>query len=196
MIGPPGTGQFIERLIDAFSFDIRVRNRPGRGRESLVPAVEEIEGDWHEAGDGWRLSAFRVEHQPVDQAFAFRLDSDTGSLVISGDTRECENVVRHARGVDALVHEVYSRRGIAAQADRALDPIAKLRLARIAGFHTPSDRVGHVAARAVVKALVLTHLIFGAGGTPEDIAADASASYDGPVSVGSDLQSVVIPAAT
>ena len=65
-------------------------------------------------------------------------------------------------------------------------------MARIASFHTPSDRVGHVAERAGARALVLTHLIFGLGGTPEDIAADAAAAYDGPVAVGRDLQRFLV----
>lgn len=194
VVGPPGTARFVERPVEAFEYDVRVRSRPGRGPESLVPRVEEVEEGWTGAGDGWRLGAFRVDHQPVDQAFGFRLDGDEGVLVLSGDTCECENVVRRARGADLLVHEVYSRCGLAAQAARAPDPVAQARLARISTFHTPSDRVGHVADPAGAKALVLTHLIFGAGGTPEDVAADAAAAYAGPVTVGHDLQSFAVGA--
>ena len=195
LIGPPGTARFVERLMDAFSYDISVRvQTEGHRRESLVPEVEEVEEGWYESSDGWRLSAFRVDHHPVDQAFGFRFEGDTGTLVISGDTCECENVVHYARGADVLVHEVYSRRGLAAQTDLAPSPAARERLTRIASYHTPSDRVGHVAARAGVKALVLTHLIFGIGGTPENIATDAKLAYDGPVTVGNDLQSVSVPA--
>jgi ribonuclease Z len=193
VVGPPGTARFIERLMDAFSYDISVRTKVehnGLGR--LVPEVEEIEEDWHETGAGWRLSAFRVDHHPVDQAFGFRLDGDAGSLVISGDTCECDNVVRHAEGAEVLLHEVYSRQGMATRFDRATDPLARARLAGIMSYHTPSDRVGHIASRAGAKSLVLSHLVLGTGGTPEDIAADASAAYDGPVMVGSDLQSISI----
>ena len=192
VVGPPGTAQFLERLVAAFEYDIRVRSRPGRGRESLVPRVEEIEEDWRDTGDGWRLTAFRVEHQPVDQAFGFRLDDDTGSLVLSGDTRECANVIRHAAGADLLVHEVYSRRGLEAQLAGVRDPQARARLARIVSFHTPSNRVGAVATQAQVKQVVLTHLIFGAGGAPEDIAQDVGTAFAGPVTVGSDLQSFAV----
>jgi ribonuclease Z len=54
------------------------------------------------------LKAFRVEHEPVDQAFGYRLDADSASVALSGDTRYSENLVRHARNVDLLIHEVYS----------------------------------------------------------------------------------------
>ena len=113
IVGPPGTREFIAGLMQAFSYDIKVRTMGERRREGLVPSVvEEMEEGWTVGNPNWRLSAFRVEHQPVDQAFGFRLDSDDGSIVISGDTRRSENLIRHSRGVDLLLHEVYWAEGM------------------------------------------------------------------------------------
>ena len=54
------------------SYDVRVRTGEILRKENLVPEVVEIEEGWNVAGKDWQLSAFRVEHQPVDEAFGFR----------------------------------------------------------------------------------------------------------------------------
>ena len=38
--------------------------------------------------------------------FGYRVDYGGRSVVLSGDTRVSENLVRHAQGADVLVHEV------------------------------------------------------------------------------------------
>jgi ribonuclease Z len=116
VIGPPGTRAFIDGLMQAFSYDIRVRTMGERRREGLVPGViQEIEEGWATEAADWRLRAFRVEHEPVDEAFGFRLDTSDGSVAFSGDTKKSENLIRNAQDVDLLVHEVYGRRGAEAQ---------------------------------------------------------------------------------
>jgi len=156
-------------------------------RESLVPRVEEIEEEWSDEGDGWRLTGFRVDHEPVDQAFGFRLDADAGSIVISGDTRPSENLIRHALGADLLVHEVYWRRG--AQALRALitDADELARRNTVDGYHTHSEDVGVIAQRAEVRHLILSHILF-RGGTAADLQADIEPRYQGTLTVGNDLR--------
>ena len=56
--------------------------------------------------DRVRVSATLVEHAPVWPAFAYRFDTDDGSIVFSGDTGRSENLVKLAKGADILVHEV------------------------------------------------------------------------------------------
>jgi ribonuclease Z len=175
--------------MEAFAYDIRVRTSGEvLSRSALVPEVAEVEeGSTFREAD-WTLQAFRVEHEPVDQAFGYRIDADSASLAISGDTRYCENLVRHARDVDVLIHEVYSRVGMARGRENATTPEARSRVDAIAGYHTPADDTGKAASHAHVKHLVLSHVILGAGGSPEDILHDAAATYAGQVTVGSDLQ--------
>jgi ribonuclease Z len=190
--GPPGTAGFIERLMHAFEYDIAVRLKGERlRREWLVPEVEEIEEGWSTGGDGWRLTGFRVDHAPVDEAFGFRLDADAGSVVISGDTRPSDNLVRHAQGVDLLVHEVYWHRGAEALRATITDPDQIARRATIDGYHTHSEEVGPIAARAEAKHLILSHILF-RGGTAADLRADIEPSYRGRLVVGEDLQTFTI----
>jgi ribonuclease Z len=190
--GPPGTRTFVERLLQAFEYDARVRQQGERlRREWLVPSIEEIEEGWRAEGDGWRLTGFRVEHEPVDEAFGFRMDTDRGSIAISGDTRPSENLIRHAQGVDLLVHEVYWRRGAEALRQRTTDPDELARRDTIAGYHTHSEELGPVAARAEARHLVLSHILF-RGGTAADLTADIEPSYRGTITAGEDLQSFAV----
>ena len=190
--GPPGTAQFLGRLLHAFEYDIAVRLAGERlKREWLVPAVEEIEEGWTAVGDGWRLTGFRVDHAPVDEAFGFRLDADGGAAVISGDTRPSENLVRHAQGADLLVHEVYWKRGADAMRARIADPDQVARRRTIDAYHTHSEEIGPIAARAEAKHLILSHILF-RGGTPADLRADIEPRYRGRLTVGEDLQTFAV----
>lgn len=57
-------------------------------------------------GGHWEITAARVEHvQPYLDSLAYRVDSDEGSIVFSGDTRPCESLTNLARGADLLVME-------------------------------------------------------------------------------------------
>ncbi|HLZ71836.1 MAG TPA: MBL fold metallo-hydrolase [Dehalococcoidia bacterium] len=185
--GPPGTAALLEHLLAAFSYDIAVRMQGERlRRDWLVPPVAEIDEGWQEERDAGRLTAFRVNHEPVDEAFGFRLDADGAAVVVSGDTRPSENLVRHAQGADLLVHEVYWGRGAARLREGAADADALARRRTIDWYHTSSEDVGQVAARAEARQLVLSHLLL-RGGTPADVLADLAPHYPRPAVVGEDL---------
>jgi ribonuclease Z len=194
LVGPPGTAAMVRHLMDAFAYDIAVREQgEGSHREELVPLVVEVAEGWASEGDGWRLQSFRVDHAPVDEAFGFRVDTDAGSVVISGDTRYSENLIRHAQGTDLLVHEVYSRHGMEQRRLATRHDARQHRLGQtIASYHTPSDQVGKVAALAEAKHLVLSHLVWGMGGGVADITADASRDFPGRLTLGADLDAFAV----
>lgn len=187
VFGPPGTAEFVQRLFHAFERDIAFRIQTElQGWDELAPACTDIAAGWRCQGRDWQISAFAVDHEPVAPAFGFRVDAGSRAIVVSGDTRPSENLVRHARGVDLLVHEVYWKAGALARRQHAADPIALARMLNIDGYHTDSEAVGRVAAEADVKALALSHILFRGGG-PDDLLADVRAGYRGPASVGADL---------
>jgi ribonuclease Z len=183
--GPPGTQHFIDHLIEAMSYDIRVRVGPVLKLENLVPRVVEIEEDWAVEGRDWRLSAFRVEHQPVDQAFGFRVDQDSASVVISGDTKESDNLASHSKDADILVHEVFWAQGLRDAAAAAPDAEERARFELLNTYHTSSTEVGKVAAKANARHLVLSHII---RPRPDaDFSADIQPDYAGKLTVAEDL---------
>jgi len=188
--GPPGTADFIRYLLLAYDYDIRVRSaggEPGMQRHRLEPRVEELEEGSAFETNGLRMSAFRVEHDPCDQAFGYRIEDGSSALVISGDTSYSENLVRHAQDADLLVHEVYWSRGF----ERTLSSPETLesrknRVRFVQNYHTGSDELGRIASKTNARQLIMSHLIM-AGARPADLLADVESTYKGKTTVGEDL---------
>src|SRR5919198_1767397 len=108
--GPPGTRSMAKHLLEAFAFDVHIRQAPpdplpAKGVE--IDAEEIAQGEIY--NDGFvRVSAFLVDHGTVKPAFGYRVDSARHSVVISGDTKFCQNLVDFAKGTDCLIHTAWS----------------------------------------------------------------------------------------
>ena len=110
------------------------------------------------------------------------------SVVISGGTRYCENVIRHAEGTDLLLHEVAS----APDDIKSLPPIK-----RILDHHTSPAEAGRVFAQARPRLAAFTHLALlpdpkGVRPSVDDVVAETRTTYDGPLVVGEDLMRFVV----
>ena len=108
--GPQGTSSMAKHLAQAFAFDIRIRQDapdplPAKGVE--IDAKEIEQGEIYNDGST-RVSAFLVDHGTVKPAFGYRVDSTGHSVVISGDTKFCQNLVDFAKGTDCLIHAAWS----------------------------------------------------------------------------------------
>jgi ribonuclease Z len=108
--GPAGTSSMVKHLARAFAFDSRIRQAapdplPAKGVE--IDAKEIEQGETYNDGLA-RVSAFLVDHGTVKPAFGYRIDSADHSVVISGDTKFCQNLVDFARGADCLIHAAWS----------------------------------------------------------------------------------------
>ena len=96
-----------------------------------------------------------VDHPPVVPSFAYRFDTADRSIVISGDTKPSEQLVRLARGADILVHEALYPECV----DRLVAgvPNAPALKQSIVSHHISAE--GGIAAAAGVKTFVLSHLV-------------------------------------
>ncbi len=99
-----------KHLAQAFAFDTRIRQAapdplPAAGVE--VDPKEVAQGEIYNDGST-RVSAFLVDHGAVKPAFGYRVDSAGHSVVISGDTKFCQNLVDFAKGTDCLIHAAWS----------------------------------------------------------------------------------------
>jgi len=189
VVVPEGPGaRYARRCMDLWADDIAVRQEH-TGRSS-APAVSvtafEPSGEpqvvWER--DGVTVSAVMVRHQPVEPAVAYRVDTPDGSVVISGDTRVCEEVEQLATGADVLVHEV--------ALVHALDGTA---WEVLFDYHADSTLLGGLAKRAGVKTLMLTHFapfpndLFPVQRFVDDVRAGG---FDGELVAGDDLSSVTL----
>jgi ribonuclease Z len=150
--GPAGTTQMMQGLKTAYQWDIKTRiaEYPGADSGTVVKARDIEEGIVYEDG-GVRITAFRVNHSDIiDSALGYRLDYKGRSVLISGDTRYSENLIRYAKGVDVLIHEVIAIR----EEVMATSPLAR----KITNFHTTPEDAGKVFALANPRLAVFTHV--------------------------------------
>jgi ribonuclease Z len=112
--------------------------------------------------DGIRVSAFRVEHEPVVPAVGYRFDYRGRSLVISGDTKKSESLLAQARGVDLVVHEALSPPLVAILHDAA-ESAGNANLAKvmtdIPDYHTTPVQAAEIAQAAGARHLLLYHVV-------------------------------------
>ena len=183
--GPRGLQRMTNHLLAAFSEDIEIRTN---GLEHEVPGgyrvnVQEIRAGIVYEKNGVRVTAIAVPHGTWKQAFGYRIDTPDRSIVISGDARPSEALVKAAQGVDVLIHEVYSAAGLKPE-DR---PGGKDWPQYCREFHTSDVELGVLAARIQPKFLILDHTIrFGA--SDEDLLSGIRrGGYAGKAVVGKDL---------
>jgi ribonuclease Z len=111
---------------------------------------------------GLKVTAIRVSHDPVKDAYGYRIDYKGRSVAISGDTSFDPRLARAAKCVDVLLHEALdpSVVGImeAAAKRRGARPVAKV-LADIPVYHTSPVDAARIAALADAGMLVYYHTI-------------------------------------
>lgn len=111
---------------------------------------------------GVKVTAFRVDHDPVVPAVGYRFDYKGRSVVISGDTAKSMNLENVAKGADLLLHEALQPRLVAkmtaALEKRSLENTAKI-TRDIIDYHASPEDAAQSAARAGVRELVFTHIV-------------------------------------
>ena len=95
----------------AYAADVRIRIADQKlPAEGVAVIAEEFSSDGvvYER-NGVRVTAFEVDHgAEIKPAYGYRIDYRGRSVLISGDTRFSENLIRNGKGVDLLVHAVAS----------------------------------------------------------------------------------------
>jgi ribonuclease Z len=181
--GPAGTAEMVARLRDAYKFDLHIRveddeANPEGGRLIATDIEERVVL----SRNGVTVKAFFVDHSPVKPALGYRIDYRGHSVVLSGDTRKSENLIRHAKSVDVLIHEV-------AASDK--DDLVKSSLSRsILAHHTTATEAAAIFREAAPKLAVYSHIVLRGVATTDDVLRDTRRTYDGKVIMGSDLMTI------
>ena len=109
MIGPVGAKSLMANLESAYALDIKIRLEDEKlPPEGIATVVEEFEKDGVVYDkDGVKVIAFTVDHgAAIKPAVGYRIEYKGRAVVISGDTRYDQNVIKYGTGVDLLIHEV------------------------------------------------------------------------------------------
>ncbi len=196
VFGPQPLARISEQLIGddgAFGLDIESRVSHPASKDVYVsrggvlprlkprPVVREvIPGDVIE-GDGWRVIVGEACHfQPFLDCLAYRLESEEGVLVYSGDNGGVQDsMIELARDCDILIHMCHFATG--------MEPSKAYRQA--SGSHMD---IAETAQRAKVKTVVLTHCIamLRAPGVMEGIIDEMRTIFDGNIVIGQDLMEI------
>jgi ribonuclease Z len=191
VIGPTGTKELMTNLEHAYAADIRIRiadeHYPPEGVKVIADEFA-AEGVIYEK-DGVRVTAFEVNHgDEIKPAYGYRVDYKGHSIVISGDTRFNENVIKYGTGVDVLVHEVAAVRP---------ELLKDQQVQRVMAHHTSPQEAGTVFTRAHPKLAVYTHFTLLArpqitAVTTDEVINQTRETYSGPLEAGEDLMSIDI----
>jgi len=171
----------MSHLERAYEYDIRIRLNTDRASpDGVVLLAKDINEGVVYDKDGVKVTAFEVDHAPVKPAFGYRIDYSGHSVVLSGDTRVSENLIRYAQGVDLLVHEVavpesFQRAGIPPD-----------RMKNILAYHTTPEQAGDVFTRTRPKLAVYSHICLPTA-TEQDLLPATRKTYAGPLELGEDL---------
>ena len=130
------------------------------------------------------VTAFATKH--AMESYGYRFDTADRSIVISGDTNPTQSTIDACRGCDVLIHEVNTRESLSKRDARFQAFAAK--------YHTSTEQLAELAAKAKPKLLVLYHhsIALRPGVTPtssmpDELFREISARYSGQFVIGRDL---------
>ena len=187
--GPPPLEKMTKLFFEmnACDIDIRIADEDRMPLRPLVHVHELYDGGRVLQDENLTVTATLVDHPPVVPAFAYRFDASERSIVISGDTLPCDNLIRLAEGADVLVHEALYVPAVDRLVARVSNAAALKR--SILSHHSPVEEAGRVAGAAGVKKLVLSHFVPSDDPTVTDQMwlEGARVHFSGEVIVGKDL---------
>lgn len=188
LYGPTGIAAMVSNILKAYEQDERIRINGLEGANTTgykVNAHEIKPGAVYQDTDV-KVTAFLVEHGSWPEAYGFRFDTVNKRIVVSGDTRPSESVIKACDGCDVLIHEVYS--GYGGTSEKNPEEWMKYMTA----FHTSAQELGGVATRAGAKTLIVTHHVPLEPSNQTDMVNSIKKGFAGTVIVARDLD-VIAP---
>lgn len=200
--GPRGTKEMADHFHAAFKWDLDMRDLVG-----IPMAGSGIEA--HDVGpgvifdkDGLKITAFEVEHMPIDvasgqrlkfadgsefygQTLGYRIDYMGHSALFSGDTRStaASQILQYGKGVDVLIHEVQ----VPSKGGSKEARLANMSLS----VHSTPEQAGTVFAKTKPRMAVYNHII-PPDTDPKELIGETRPVYAGPLTVGEDFMTITI----
>ncbi len=178
--GPEGIQEMTKHILEAYKEDIKIRLygiEPVNNLGWRVNAHKIKEGIIYKDSNV-TVEAFLVEHGSWPEAYGFKFITPDRTIAISGDTRPSKNLVEKCRGVDILIHEVYSHEKLKERTSfwQKYHP----------QFHTSTHELAEIAGQIKPKLLILYHQLFW-GTSDEELIKEITDIYKGKVVSARDL---------
>lgn len=184
VFGPTGTNEMVEYLQKAFAYDINIREEDDHSpQEGSKLSVTEIHQGIIYEQNGVKVIAFEVDHGVIKPAFGYRIEYKGHSVVLSGDTKYSENLIKFAKGADLLIHEVMIAPDTLSKSDPRYN---------ITQHHTTAKQAAQIFNQVKPKLAAYSHIVKLYGRTEEEIMKQTKADYSGPLIMGEDLMSFSI----
>ena len=172
VIGPPGVERVVAGFNEAYALDSGYRTAH-HGPDVAPPSGAPMVAEPYEIGagedskvvleeHGLKVTAFIVDHSPIEPAVGYRFDYRGRSAVISGDTVLVPTLVAASKGADLLVHDALSPELLNMVADAAGEAGLSMRsriLADVPDYHATAPDAADAAREAGVGALAITHIV-------------------------------------
>ena len=184
--GPKGIDDMTRHVLSAWKMDIdsRLNGIDSLPTSGCVINAHEIDPGVFYKDQNIKVSAFRVRHAGLENAFGFRVETPHKTIVFSGDTAPTQSLLENCHGCDVLIHEAYSQ--------ATYDAVARKWQAYRRENHTSSTELAELAKQVRPGLLILTHRVnIGAPMAlpdPEDVLLEeVRRFYKGNVVTGHDL---------
>lgn len=182
--GPEGVENFIRHTQKAFSSDIAFRKKQtGLSPEGLKLNVMPVQQGVIYKDNDVRITAIRVEHGAVENAYGFRFDTAKHSVLLSGDTTFSNNLIHHGKDVDLLIHE------LAVIKPRLIEQNDKLK--KISDYHTSLQQAKKVIDCIQPERTLFNHLLI-IGVEPRKLNQEIHSLFEGRAELAYDLMKIVL----
>ena len=180
-----GISSMLENTQRAYEWDLENRRLVGVPMQGTEIVSSEIRPGVFFDKDGLKLTAFEVEHMPINvntgerikmagQTLCYRVDYKARSVVFSGDTRPSEELILHAQNVDVLIHE--TQVPSAGNSKEAI--LANVSLS----VHTTPEQASEIFNQTLPRMAVYSHII-PPNTTKEQLVKETRPIYKGPASM-------------
>jgi len=202
--GPPRTEDLVKAAVQFFTISAEIRIADG-GR--TIPIGELFFG--HDVGPGVIYQDANIKVTAIEnthfafhkgpaagkhKSYSYRFDTPGRVIVFTSDTGPFDGLAEFARGADLLVSEANSIEQRMQDLMRSgqwqvMTAEEQTRIKRqMAEGHLSTEDVGNLAARAAVKAVVLSHLTWKADDDYSTWADEVKKNFAGPVFIAKDLK--------
>ena len=191
IIGPVGIKHFFIKQLESYFDELKLRKeyemRPNE--VGLDYEIIEIDDDFKLDNKNLSIKPFYVDHAPVNPAYGFKINFKKNktekSIVISGDTKKSENLIKEALNSDILVHELF----VDLEMDEKRMTLETVK--NVSKYHTTPKDVGDIASQSNTKNLVLTHFV-PPNFDEEKVLSEIKQYYEGNIYIGYDLFTIEI----